>query len=129
MDAPETATCAAVLPNEAPNHPPATSGAGTGVTKDTSILNSRRDAFAEQARLEAEWRKIWQGERPVGTGFSETTQCLGLLPAFPAATPWSGCKVLQTLKAMARGKAPGLDEWRVAGGTGQASSTPAQVSS
>ena len=50
----------------------------------------------------------------MGAAFPDTTQCLRLLPAFPEATPWSGCTVLETLKAMAKGKAPGLDEWKVA---------------
>ena len=77
------ATGTAVLPDEDPADPGATKGMHEGVARDVCILNSRRDAFAEQGRLETEWRKIWQGVRPVGTGFEETTQCLGLLPPFP----------------------------------------------
>ena len=55
------ATGAAVLPDEDPADPGATKGMHEGVARDLCFLNSRRDAFAEQGRLETEWRKIWQG--------------------------------------------------------------------
>ena len=88
-------------------------GGAPAVAQDQHALNKRRDPFQVQRELETAWRRIWQGAKRKGADWEAVTGCLTDLPPFAAQEVWTGHAVQATLRAMARGKAPGLDEWRV----------------
>ena len=85
--------------------------AKAGNSVDMATLTG--DPVETQARLEKEWRKVWQAPKVRGDNWESTTDCLSSLPAFPQRSSWTRAEVERTLSAMARNKAPGLDEWRV----------------
>ena len=71
------------------------------------------DPVEIQARLETAWRRVWQEQKTRGDNWETMMGTLNTMPDFPERVGWTGATVGNTLKRMARNKAPGLDEWRV----------------
>ena len=76
-------------------------------------MNHLGDPVEIQAKLEKAWRRVWQKQNNRGDNWETMMGTLNTMPDFPDRIAWTGDTVCDTLKRMARNKAPGLDEWRV----------------
>ena len=92
---------------------PAADGAGAAGGSRRWARALRGGPAAQLRHLESHWRPLWQrevGPAPPADWAAE----LDGLPPFPERAPWTVQLLKAVLAAMARGKAPGLDGWRVA---------------
>ena len=91
-------------------------GADTSDARNTDNItdfNHFGDPVEIQAKLEKAWRRVWQEQTTRGDNWETMMGTLNTMPGLPDRTAWTGDTVGDTLKRMARNKAPGLDEWRV----------------
>ena len=93
-----------------------TTGADTSDARNTDNnpdFNHFGDPVEIQSKLEKAWRRVWQGQTHRGDNWETMMGTLNTMPEFPDRIAWTGDTVCDTLKRMARNKAPGLDKWRV----------------